>query len=177
VKVDLRTAELIVTQTQQNLMDIANEIEKILLSNLNAKTFSFEDVSKIIGYTRENSVYDLSNAIAARNEKKSFSILLNILKTPYQETIIIAVLRDLFIKIFKLIDLQAEGNTKDAMAKQIGVHPFYLSDYLIALEKYSTEEINNAFIVLSDTDKKIKSTTYNKKLDMQEMLANIVSAK
>ena len=45
---------------------------------------------------------------------------------------------------------------------------------MIGIEKYSPEEINDAFIILCETDKKIKSSNLNKKLIMQEMVAEIV---
>jgi len=174
VKVDLRTAELIVTQSQPKLLDLSNEIDKIILYKPNANHFTFNEVSELIGYTRDNTVFDLSNAVAARNHQKCFNILQNIISSANQEVKIIAVLRELFTKICKLIDLHSAGNSKESMAKQIGVPPFYLNDYLIALEKYSFEDINNAFLVLCKTDKELKSTSSNKKLLMQEMLAEIV---
>jgi len=81
------------------LLDLSNEITKIILSNPKATTFSTEEVSQLIGYTRDNSVFDLSNAITRRNTQQALKILLNILKHSNQETKIIAVLRDLFTKI------------------------------------------------------------------------------
>jgi len=60
------------------------------------------------------------------------------------------------------------------MAKQIGVHQFHLEDYLIATEKYSHTEIDNVFALLCDADKQVKSVSFNKKLIMQELVAEIL---
>jgi len=80
-------------------MDLSNEIEKIILSKPGASTFSYNDVSELIGFTRDNTVFDLSKSIAKRDIDLSLRILLNILQSSNSETKIIAVLRDLFIKI------------------------------------------------------------------------------
>jgi DNA polymerase-3 subunit delta len=155
-------------------MDIANEVDKILIAFPDSKTISFDEIRNFIGFTRNNTPFDLTNFVAARNSKKAFSILHNLLKTPYQEVIIIAILRDLFIKILKLIELKAENSSDEKIATSIGVHRFYLNDYMIALSKYSVNEVENALIILCNTDKAIKSSNASNKLIMHEMLLNIV---
>jgi DNA polymerase-3 subunit delta len=168
------TAELIVAQNNPNLYSLANEVEKISLYNPALKEISYDLVLEIIGSTRENTVFELVNSVAQRDAKKAISIMLNILSTDSKEVLMITLLRDLFIKLWKLIELNNQGFDRKEIASQIGVSPFFLNDYLIGIKKYSPAEINQAFVILCETDQKIKSTNSNSKFIIEEMLVRII---
>ena len=173
--INLETADLIVSQTPPNLRSLANEVEKIILFEPETQNITFDYVLKIIGATKQNTVFELVNSVAQRDSKKAIKIMLNILATSSQEVLIILQLRDLFIKLWKLVELSETGTTRDEMARQIGLrNAYFLNDYLIGIKKYSLEDLNNAFLVLCETDQKIKSTNSNSKLIIEEMLIKII---
>jgi DNA polymerase-3 subunit delta len=174
--INLETAELIVSQTPANLRSLANEVEKICLYEPETKNITFDYVLNIIGSSRQNTVFELTNAVAQRDSKKAIKIMLNILATSSQEILIITLLRDLFIKLWKLVELSETGATRDEMAKQIGLrNAYFLNDYLIGIKRYSLEDINNAFLIICETDQRIKSTNSNSKLIIEEMLIKITN--
>jgi len=172
--ISIESAELIVTQSSPNLRTLANEVEKICLYEPELKDISYNLILKIIGSSRQNTVFELVNAVAQRKTDKAISIMLNILSISSQEVLLITLLRDLFIKLWKLLELSNEGYTRDEMAKQIGLrNAYFLNDYLHGIKNYSPAEINQAFIILCETDQRIKSTNSNSKLIIEEMLIKI----
>ena len=174
--INLETAELIVSQTPANLRSLANEVDKICLYDPAASDITYDYVLNIIGTTRQNTVFELTNAVAQRNSQKAIQIMLNILATSSQEILIITLLRDLFIKLWKLVELSEAGTTRDEMARQIGLrNAYFLNDYLIGIKRYSLQDINNAFLIICETDQRIKSTNSNSKLIIEEMLIKITS--
>ena len=173
--INLETAELIVSQTPPNLRSLANEIEKISLFEPETKDITYDYVLKIIGSSRQNNVFELTNAVTQRDIEKSIKITLNILAISSQEILIITLIRDLFIKLWKLIELNNGNHSRDDMAKKIGLYnSYFLNDYLLGIKKYSPEDINHAFTVLCETDKRIKSSNSNSKLLIEEMLIKII---
>jgi len=174
--INIETAELIVSQTPTNLRSLANEVEKICLYEPQNPNITFDYVLNIIGATRQNTVFELTNAVAQRDSKKAIQIMLNILATSSQEILIITLLRDLFIKLWKLVELSEAGTTRDEMAKQIGLrNAYFLNDYLVGIKRYSLQDINNAFLIICETDQRIKSSNSNSKLIIEEMLIKITA--
>ena len=102
----------------------------------------------------------------------------NILATSSQEVLIITLLRDFFIKVWKLIEFESQNLPKDELAKLIGLRSsFFMGDYTSAIKFYSPEDINNIFIILAETDNKLKSTNANSKLIIESMIIDICDKK
>lgn len=169
------TADLIVAQTSPDLRSLANEVEKISLYQPEVKNITYDYVLNIIGSTRQNTAFELVNAVSKRDTNRAIHIMINILSISSEEILIIILLRDLFIKLWKLIELNNEGLPREEMAKQIGLrNAFFLNDYMTGIRKYSPEDINRAFLILCESDQKLKSSTGNSKLIIEEMLIKIM---
>lgn len=174
ITIEQESANLIVSSTQPLLMDLANEVDKISLYYIDRNTISFDEILEIIGYTRANTIFDLSDAIYSRDMKKAISILQNIMKKTGEETIILYTLGDLFYKLYRLIELKSSNMVEKDIARNLGVHPYYLSNYIKALRNYSIEEISKAIILINDVDHKLKSMRINKHFLIQELLISIL---
>ncbi|MDR0926829.1 MAG: DNA polymerase III subunit delta [Ignavibacteria bacterium] len=173
--IDIDTASMIVAQTTPSLYSLASEVEKIMLYDPSIDNINLDYVLSIIGTTRQNTVFELTKAVASRDVAKAISILLNILKVSSQEVLILVLLRDLFIKMWHLLELSANGFSRDEMAKRIGLrNAYFLNDYLVGLKKYTAAEINNALLLLCETDEAIKSTNTSTKMIVEEKLFQIM---
>lgn len=173
-KIDTRTAQLILSQTNNDLYTLAGEVDKIVLYYNDTENISGDMVLRVMGMTKQNSVFDLNNAILERNLNRAISILLNILATDSKEVMLIAILRDLFLKMWKFLELKETETDRTKLAQKIGVNAYFLKDYELGAKKYTEEEISNAILLLRDTDFRLKDTNYNSKLIMEEMLVAIV---
>ena len=174
ITIDQKTAELIVTYTAPSLMDLANEVDKISLYYIGNDNISFNEIIDIIGYTRENTIFDLSDAIFLRDIKKAMTVLHNLLRKTGEETLIIYTIGDLFYKLYRLIELKGSNMIEKDIAMKLGVHPYYLSNYIKGLRNYPIDEISKALILINDTDHKLKSMRINKHLLVEELLLKIL---
>lgn len=176
VTVNLETADLIVSQTDPDLRNLANEIEKILLFHLDKKNITTQDVISMSGNSRQNTVFELVKAISNKSLELSLEILNNILANSNQEMLILALLRDFFVKTWKLQEIQSQASDRNELAKKIGLRSsYFLSDYTNAARKYSASKISETFNILATTDSMLKSTHSNSKLIMEKMLIDIIS--
>lgn len=176
VNIDLETAELIVAQTDSNLSMLANEIEKILLFYIGKQCISLQDVINISGNSKQYSVFDLIKSVGNRNMLLSISIMNNLLSISSQEILIITLLRDFFIKVWKLQELQMQNVfTKDELIRRIGLRSaYFFGDYVKASKLYNSEDISKVFLILAEADKNLKSTSSNSKLIIEQALVNII---
>ncbi|MCL2040116.1 MAG: DNA polymerase III subunit delta [Bacteroidetes bacterium] len=174
ITIEQKSAELIVANCHPNLMDIANEIDKISLHYIGQNNILYDEILYIIGYTRSNTIFDLTNAIYYRNMKKAVSIFHNIMKKAGEENVIIYQLASLFYKLYKLIELKGTNKAQNEIARELEIHQYYLSNYMTALQNYSVEEITAAIILINDTDYKLKSMRIDKRLLVEELLVKIL---
>jgi DNA polymerase-3 subunit delta len=162
-KIALNTAELIVLQSPPNTQSLANEVDKIILYDPNTNDISLDYVLNIIGFSRQNTIFELRKVVAQRDIAKAISITFNIVDTSTNKAALISSIKDLFIKMWCLLEYIDKGLSRDEIAKQLGLKTaYFLDEYLIGTRKYSPTEISNAFLYLCEADLKIKSSNYKK---------------
>lgn len=131
---------------------------------------------KAIGINREFNVFELQNALATKDLNKSLFILQKVLSNDSRlSVLIIVVLTNFFTALMKLLDLQQFNFNSFQLASKLGVSPVFVNDYINSLKYYSYKEIENAFQYLLEADLKIKTTSIDEQLVLQEMILKITS--
>ncbi|MBX7156044.1 MAG: DNA polymerase III subunit delta [Candidatus Kapaibacterium sp.] len=167
--------EYIVAQVGSSLRDIANEIEKIITFVNDKKRITADDVMALVGAHRLYNVFELQKAIGERQLTKSLDIVHNMLRNDRQELLIISLLARYFVSIWKLIEASRQSNNSYEIAKAIGVSSFFVPEYLAVLNRYTPQEIENAFFALHETDRKLKTSSGDTLMLLQQMIINIVA--
>ena len=169
--------ELLVAQTNTSLRDLNNELQKILLYIGDKKQITAQDVAFIAGASRVNNVFELQKAVGKRQLSKTLSIIENMLAYERQEMLIITMLTRYFVILFKLIEEAGKGQNQYQLAGKAGVSPYFINEYLEALNNYTPQEIENSFIELCKADEALKTTTTDSTYVLQRMLINIMDKK
>lgn len=134
---------LLVEHIGNDLSRIENEIEKILINVGSRKSITEEDIEQFVGISKEYNIFELQSALANKDMPKAIKIVqyfgANPKVAPMQ--LVLPSLYSFFSKVYMTYDISG-GN--DMMAKQIGVSPFFVKDYLKASKSYGfagTEKI------------------------------------
>ncbi len=173
--IDSDAVEFLSAHVNPNIRMINNEIEKLLIHIQDKESVSLDEVKFITGASREYNVFELQNAVGQRNLGRSIEILRNMLAADRQEMLIMTMLARYFIVLYKLLEKPQDMHDKYAIAAYLGVSPFFIQDYISASHKYSVEEIENAFIVMTDTDETLKSSSTDTLSVLQGMLVGIMA--
>ncbi len=173
-KIEPNAVELLIAQSNPNLRDINNEIEKLLLYIDEKNEITLEDVTFIIGSSRVNNIFELQKAIGKRRMGEALFIVENILANERQEMLIMTMLARYFMALWKLIEESGKTNNNYQLAGKVGINPYFMQEYLQALTFYSPSEIENAFLLLCETDEKLKSTSTDSLYLLQNMLVRIM---
>jgi DNA polymerase-3 subunit delta len=169
--------ELLVNQTSPNIRSIKNELEKLIIFSDTKLFITYEDVINITGVSRNFNVFELQKSIGRRDIDKSIEIIVNMLSYDRQEVLILTIMTRFFISLLKLYELSVTIKDKYVLAPKIGVSPYFLNDYLSSLNLYSIKDIENAIILISEIDLKLKSTSTNGVVLLETLLVNILSKK
>jgi DNA polymerase-3 subunit delta len=168
---------LILTQTQQNLRDIYNQIEKIDAYFLNSSTIPDDEIADLIGQSREFNVFELQKSVSKRDIHTSLEICQSIMKSSDSAIAILSILFTFFKNLLKYYELSSKSTNKFDLARLVGVNPYFLDDYAYASKRYNYLELEEVFIILCDYDRIMKTSSPNSMVLMTELLVKIIGAK
>lgn len=124
-----------------DLSKISNELEKVFISLAPGSEVTTAIIEHSIGISREYNIFELQNALGAKDTHKATRIMLyfsnNMKEFPL--IFIIAILYSFFSKILKLHFI--ESRDKQVIASQLGVNPFFVPEYQKATRNYSVQKI------------------------------------
>lgn len=172
--IDKEAIKFLIATTNPSLRDINNEIQKVLIFIQDRKNINIDDIRTIVGASRVYNIFELQKAIGQRNLKEAIIILQNMISTDKQQMLIMTMLIRYFIVLWKLIEAKDKYTNNYQLASAIGVNYYFLNDYKIALNNYTKQEIDRAFIILAETDEALKSTSSDVFYIMQNLLIKIM---
>lgn len=172
--IDLTTANLIALSCN-SLREIDNELKKLNVYLGNNSHITIDDVEEIVGINKENNVFELTKAVGMRDLDTSLRITDNLLSHSNQSVLIIITLTRYFKTLFKLLDERKVTSNKFQLASKIGVNPYFVDEYIRALNKYSPSDIEKSIAILSQSDEVLKSTSTDNKYLMFRTLTDIIA--
>ncbi len=174
---NIEAASNLMAQTGNSLFNLKNEIEKILMYVQDRDIVNVEDIKFVAGASREFNAFDLRNAIGKKDLAEALKILESLMITIDSEMIIISVLYNYFLTLFKLPEAMATIQNQYQLARAVGVPYFFLKDFTSVLRNYSPGEIENALIAIEEAENKFKTTNPSVVLIFQEMILKIIEGK
>ncbi len=167
--------ELIMHQTNPNLRDINNELQKLLLFTEGKNEINEDDVATIVGISKEFNVFQLQKAIGKKDLSESLKILKNMLRSERQEILIITMLARYFTILWQLQEEISQGADKSKLASKLGINIYFFDEYLQSSKNYSEQSINNIFNYLYQADKELKTSSVVSLIIMERLIIQILS--
>ena len=152
-------AQLLAESAGTDLGKIAVETEK-LLKNLpeGVRDISVEDIEKNVGVSRQYSIFELTKCLSYKQSAQALKITAHIGETPrFALPMVVAPLFTHFYRILKYHALVEKGRPSPAdAAKLLGLNPYFLKEYDVALRNYPLPACQAVIGLLADYDYKGK---------------------
>lgn len=138
---------LLVDHIGNDLARIANEIDKLLVNLPEGKKIDENDIEKYVGISKEYNVFELQNAIGQKDITKVMRIIHYFSANPKAGPIqmVLPALYNFFSKMNQVFGVK--GGEKE-IAAALGVHPFFVKDYISAARQYGAEGAEKAILLL-----------------------------
>ncbi|WP_429885452.1 DNA polymerase III subunit delta [Geoalkalibacter halelectricus] len=157
-----------------DLGEIRSELDKLCAYVAHGTLIDVEDVRQVISDTREESVFDLINAIGRRRPAEALRLLARMLddgEPPLRIlTLVVRHLRQLW-QATELIKLGADRNE---MAKRLRINPYFLDGLLGQSKSFSAEEYRRAFVACLQTDLALKSSGGDPGALMEKLVLGLI---
>lgn len=167
-------ANVLVEIVGENRTLIEMQLQKIFSYLGDTKEVNYDVIKTISSELKEYTIFDLQNAIGARNKSKAVETAYNLLDKGKEALFILAMLTRYFTAIAQIPELEKSGKSDFEIARAIGVHSFYYKDYKNASRYYKDKKMIDIARALFNADKSLKSTSIEQKTIITVLLAEIL---
>lgn len=144
-----------------DLSKINNELEKLQIILPQGSTITPHHIEENIGFSKDFNVFELRKAIGDRNQLRAYTIADHFAQNPKDNPIVMttSLIFSFFVQLLKYHGLKDRNPSK--VASVLGVNPFFLKDYDVALKNYPMKKVSQIVNSLREVDVKSKGVGAN----------------
>ncbi len=150
---------LIQAYVGNSLQSLQNEIDKLFVFIGDRKKVTIEDIGAVVGASKGYTIFELQNAIGRKDSKEAVRILERMLEVGQSPQMIIVMLTRFFTQLWKLSDARARRMSEQEIAREIGVSPYFVKQYIDFHANFDVDQIERNFKALLEADTVLKSTS------------------
>ena len=159
--IEPKASAMLVEFLGTDLSKINNELEKLQIILPIGSAITPKDIEENIGFSKDFNVFELRKALGERNQIKAYTIAENFAQNPKDNPIVVttSLVFNFFIQLLKYHGLK-DKNPKN-VAAVLGVNPFFLKEYDVALKNFPMKKVSQIVAALRDIDVKSKGVGAN----------------
>ncbi|WP_396171404.1 DNA polymerase III subunit delta [Flavobacterium sp.] len=144
-----------------DLSKINNELEKLQIILPKGSTITPKHIEENIGFSKDFNNFELLNALGSKNQLKAYQIAQYFSDNPKANPLVVttSTVFGFYVKLLKYHGLK-DRNPKN-VAAVLGVSPFFLKDYDVALRNFPMKKVSQIVSSLRDVDVKSKGVGAN----------------
>ncbi|MCD6169938.1 MAG: DNA polymerase III subunit delta [Candidatus Latescibacteria bacterium] len=166
-------ADLLHTSVGADLWALANEIDKLCLFVKQAPSITREDVEKVVGITKKNSIFELTDAIGNRQKDMALFILDRMLEAGESATHIIFMITRYLKTIIRARKGLEEHLPREQIRERTGIHSYFLERFLTQARGFSDARIRRGLKALLQADSNLKRSYQNPRLIMELLVYHL----
>jgi|GEM_PF-2666505 len=157
--IDPQAAQYLADQTGNSLLDISNEIEKLMLFCAGVKSISLADVKASVGNVKQYDLNDICDAVERRDLSNALVICESLLGGGEAGLRILAsVARALRRFTVAKSMLEEEKSCIADIKSQLRLHPYFARDFFSNLQKFTLAELTSSLTQIQKADLSLKSS-------------------
>ena len=179
VKVEPDAARELVDSLGGDMMMISGELEKLVLYVAEKKRITLGDVETMVLAAKQRTLYELTDAISAKDRTRALEVLDAVLSTGDGEDAAIGHLY-MLAKTFRQMLVISEKNVRDTRAlwqvlwQGFRVPPFAAEDVIRQARRYkSRRELTRAIRLIAKADLGLRSNPPSKRLVLENLILDL----
>jgi DNA polymerase III subunit delta len=179
VKVDADAARELVDALGTDMMLVSNELEKLILFVGQKKRITIGDVETMVLAAKQRSLYELTDAISAKDPVRALSVLDAMLSSEEGEEAAIGHIY-MLARTFRQMLVILEKNVRDSRAiwqalwQGFRLPPFAAEDVIRQARRFkSRRELTRALRLLGRADLALRSNPVSKRLVLEKLVIDL----
>lgn len=164
-------AKYLVEITGEGMLAVKQEAEKITAYTSGKIDVTRKDIDAVVVPVLENKVFDMVDAILARNAREALGKLQDLIAMKEEEIRILGAITTSVDKLLTVQLMLTSGMDKTQIAANSKIPPFLVSKYVSISKKYDRKDLENLLTKCIETDRDFKSTAVDKTVGLQCLVA------
>ena len=152
---------------------LAKELEKTLLYAGANKSILEKDVAEVVGESKTENVFALTEALKTKNPETALRLLNNQIDHGEEPIKILGTIAWQFRIIWEVKYYQKKNMPSSQIAKAMGANPYVVDKALQHTGRFSTEKLRTGYLELVKADRSLKSTSQDPLAVMQTLVLNL----
>ena len=172
-KVDAGAVDALVRLVGSDLFRLESEVGKVVLFADEAPVIMAEHVHGVVANIRQESIFDLTDAVANRDPDRALIILKRITESGERALGILGMIwRHIRILVLAKDALKRGRGLSEAL-NTLGVRDFLHDRYRRQLEGFTTVMLNRAYLAIRDTDFALKSSRLPERTVLEKLILDL----
>ena len=147
---------LVCESVGNDLHRIAHELDKLMISCSKETPISEDQIEEQIGISKDFNMFELQKSLGLKQKEKAYQIVSYLtLSAQMPAVVIINMLFQYFLRLAKYHALSVKHKGPQ-LAKQIGIHPYFLPEYKQAVTQYPLYKVWQKIEDVQKADLKVK---------------------
>lgn len=153
-----------------NLTEIENQLFKIQDYIGDRRQVELIDVNTVVSVSREESVFDFTKALGQKDRVKALEQLVNLLDQGQNEIAIVSLVARHMRLLLTVRSGMDQGLGGAKLASLASVPSYYIESYCDQARLWSVRKIEEALVVLHETDKALKSSPLSSHIWLENLV-------
>lgn len=176
IKLAAGAAERIKDAVGADMARLASSLEMLALYAGAGKPIKPAHVEELLDQTRERNIFELTNAVGRGQRREALVVLQRMLAAREPGLRIVAMLTRHLRQLWNVKEMLAAGQPEAAMARKVGVHPYFLKDMVRQAGRVKHLTLRRMHRALFETDRALKSSRLPDALILQKLVLEMCPA-
>ena len=140
-----------------DMENITKELEKLFCYCLDRNVIAREDVDAICVTQITNHIFDMVNAVAAKDQKRALDLYYDLLALKEPPMRILALMSKEYRDLFHVKELSRQGFGRKDIASKAGLHPFVAGKYMDLAKRFQPGELRKVMEESADLEQRVKT--------------------
>jgi DNA polymerase-3 subunit delta len=155
---------------------LANELDKLAMYAGERAVITMDDVRKLSAQVQEARVFDLTDALAQRNQKQALDILHDLLADGEAPLRLISTITSQVRSLLLVKELSQKGMRAAEIASTAGLSPFVAEKALRQVGKFTVSQLENSYRQLLATDAALKRSRMTPEMALDLLVVDFGSS-
>lgn len=154
--------------------NIQTELEKLICYCMEREIITAEDVEAICTTHVSNHIFDMINAIAAKQQKQALNLYYDLLALKEPPMRILFLIARQCNMLLQTKELKTKGYDNRTIASKIGVAPFIAGKYVSQASKFRTAALRNAVEKCVEAEEAVKTGRMNDVMSVEILILSVL---
>ncbi|MCI8530178.1 MAG: DNA polymerase III subunit delta [Lachnospiraceae bacterium] len=173
-KITENTALSLLSKTGTDMDNIQMELEKLICYCMERDIVTAEDIDAICTTRISNHIFDMINAIAARQQKQALDLYYDLLALKEPPMRILFLIARQCNMLLQTKELKSKGYDNRTIASKIGVAPFVAGKYVNQAAKFKTSTLRSAVEKCVNAEEAVKTGKINDVMSVEILILSVL---